>query len=92
MRTIVMLTFLLIAGTCHASDPLESLNTFEDTLSAMALSLHAEANGPDESVADSSGTGSSAESLKGEPQGRELDSLSAEPIRTEILGRSVLKK
>lgn len=35
MRTIVMLLFLCFAGTCYGQDPLESLNTIEDTLSTM---------------------------------------------------------
>lgn len=39
MRAIVMLIFLLIAGNCWAEDPLETLNTVEDTLSTMERTL-----------------------------------------------------
>jgi hypothetical protein len=41
MRAIVML-FLLIAAPCFAEDPLESLNTVEDTLNTMKQSLSAQ--------------------------------------------------
>ena len=44
MRTIVMLTCLLIAGTCHAEDPLETLNTVEDTVSTMERTLQSHAD------------------------------------------------
>lgn len=43
MRTIVMLMFLSIAGTCFAEDPLETLNSIEDTLSTMEHALNAQA-------------------------------------------------
>lgn len=41
MRVLVLLVFLLWAGTCFAGDPLETLNTVEDTLSAMQQKLKA---------------------------------------------------
>ncbi|HBG05660.1 MAG: hypothetical protein A2075_22575 [Geobacteraceae bacterium GWC2_58_44] len=46
MRAIVMLIFLSIAGTCYAEDPLEMLNTVEDTLSTMERTLEAQAWDP----------------------------------------------
>lgn len=39
MRFFVMLLFLAIAVPCHAEDPLETLNTVEDTLSTMERTL-----------------------------------------------------
>lgn len=39
MRAIAMLLFLSMAGTCFAEDPLETLNTVEDTISAMSQTL-----------------------------------------------------
>ena len=39
MRTIVVLIFMSIAGPCFAEDPLETLNTVEDTLSTMQQTL-----------------------------------------------------
>jgi hypothetical protein len=41
MRAIVMLMILFVAGTCYAEDPLETLNTVEDTLSTMQHTLKA---------------------------------------------------
>lgn len=39
MSVLVMLIFIAIAVPCHAEDPLESLNTVEDTLSTMQRTL-----------------------------------------------------
>lgn len=39
MRAIVMLVLLFVAGTCYAEDPLETLNTVEDTLTTMEHTL-----------------------------------------------------
>jgi hypothetical protein len=41
MRAIVMLVLLFVAGTCYAEDPLETLNTVEDTLTTMEHTLKA---------------------------------------------------
>jgi hypothetical protein len=40
MRTILMLILLFVAGTCFAEDPLETLNSVEDTLSTMEHTLN----------------------------------------------------
>uniref|UniRef100_C6E349 SH3 domain-containing protein n=1 Tax=Geobacter sp. (strain M21) TaxID=443144 RepID=C6E349_GEOSM len=39
MRVLVMFLFIAITVPCHAEDPLESLNTVEDTLSTMQRAL-----------------------------------------------------
>ena len=39
MRVLVMLLFIAIAVPCRAEDPLESLNTIEETLSTMERTL-----------------------------------------------------
>lgn len=39
MRLLLVLLFLSIAGTSFAEDPLESLNTVEDTVSTMQHTL-----------------------------------------------------
>lgn len=39
MRAFAMFLFLAIAVPCHAEDPLETLNTIEDTLSTMEQTL-----------------------------------------------------
>jgi len=39
MRAIAMFLFLVIAVPCHAEDPLETLNTIEDTLNTMEQTL-----------------------------------------------------
>lgn len=39
MRAIAMFLFLAIAVPCHAEDPLETLNTIEDTLNTMERAL-----------------------------------------------------
>ena len=39
MRAFVMFLFLAIAVPCHAEDPLETLNTIEDTLNSMEQAL-----------------------------------------------------
>lgn len=43
MRAIVMLMVLSIAVPCYADDPLETLNTVDDTLRIMERSLEAQA-------------------------------------------------
>jgi hypothetical protein len=43
MRAIVMLVLLFVAGTCYAEDPLETLNTVEETLTTMEHTLKARA-------------------------------------------------
>lgn len=43
MRAIALLLFLSVAATCYAEDPLESLNTVEDTLTTMEQTLKARA-------------------------------------------------
>jgi hypothetical protein len=52
MRTISMLTLLLIAVPCFADDPLETLNTVEDTLSTMTQVLKTQAAEEAQSRAD----------------------------------------
>ena len=41
MRIAVMLMFLFTAATCYADDPLETLNTVQDTVSTMEQALKA---------------------------------------------------
>jgi len=54
MRAIAMLLFLLLAGTCYADEPLETLNTVEDTLTTMEKTLDAQAwDDGDDGVASS---------------------------------------
>lgn len=55
MRVIVLLVSILFAGTCFAEDPLETLNTVEDTLSAMQQKLNAQATDLNDSRAASDG-------------------------------------
>ena len=43
MRLIAMLIFLSFAATCYADDPLESLNSVDDTLYVMEQTLDAQA-------------------------------------------------
>lgn len=47
MRAIVLLTLILFAGICHAEDPLESLNSIQDTVAAMEQTLDAQAWDPE---------------------------------------------
>jgi hypothetical protein len=39
MRVILVVLLVLISGTCFADDPLETLNTVEDTVTAMQRAL-----------------------------------------------------
>ena len=43
-----MMVFMLIAGPCFAEEPLETLNTVEDTVISMEVALHAHAAEQDE--------------------------------------------
>jgi hypothetical protein len=43
MRVTLVLLLLFVSGTCFADDPLESLNTVEDTVSTMQSTLKAKA-------------------------------------------------
>ena len=82
MRTVVMLICLLVAGTCHAEDPLETLNTVEDTLSTMERTLH---NLADRRVEEGAGTGSvlAGQSARQEElTDQELYFVSDEPLET----------
>lgn len=78
MRTILMLIFILFAGPCHAEDPLETLNTIEDTLSTMAHTLNAQAAHQGESAEERELAGSGGE--RGELAGREIYFVSNEPL------------
>ena len=78
MRTILILIFILIAGPCHAEDPLETLNTVEDTLSTMAHTLNAQAAQQGESAEERELAGSGGE--RGELTGREIYFVSNEPL------------
>ena len=47
MRAIVLLMLILVAGNCYAEDPLESLNSIQDTVAAMEQTLDAQAWDPE---------------------------------------------
>lgn len=76
MRAIVMLMVLSIAVTCYAEDPLESLNSVEDTLRAMEKSLESQAwNGDDATNAESSSLRKELEPLTDESSGADRPAL-----------------
>lgn len=78
MRAVVMLMFLSVAVPCYAEDPLEGLNTIEETLTLMEKSLEAQAwDGGDGEVASGPRGGDAA--AAGTPLQQELDSGSEEP-------------
>ena len=78
MRAVVMLMFLSVAVPCYAEDPLEGLNTIEETLTLMEKSLEAQAwDGGDGAVA--SGTTGDDAAAAGVPLQREPDSGSEGP-------------
>ena len=79
MRNVMMLLFLLIAGTCFAEDPLETLNTVEDTLSTMEQSRNARAAELGDSSAARSRPGVDAVRA-GIDYGEELYFVSDEPL------------
>lgn len=76
MRTIVMLMFLFIAGPCNAEDPLETLNTVEDTLTTMERNLRNKAVEQGARKAYSNSTSARLRELPG----KELYFASDEPL------------
>ena len=76
MRAIVMLMLLAIAVPCYAEDPLESLNSVEDTLRAMEMSLESQAwNGDDATNAESNSLRKELEPLTDESPGADRPAL-----------------
>jgi len=76
MRAIVMLMVLAIAVTCYAEDPLESLNSVEDTLRAMEKSLESQAwNGDDATSAESGSLRKELDPLTDESPGADHPAL-----------------
>jgi len=66
MRAIAMFLFLSISAPCYAEDPLETLNTVEDTLSIMELTLKVRAESESNRVFARAGDASEALPLHGE--------------------------
>src|SRR6185369_13426541 len=76
-RVAFMLFLLLVAGPCYAEDPLETLNTVEDTLSTMERTLQAQQFPGAEKGAGREGSASVGQ---GEEHGKELYFVSEEPL------------
>ena len=78
MRAIVLLIILSFAGTSFAKDPLESLNSVEDTLKTMERTLEVQAwHDGDETIA---GKGAGAGALMEGDDEREPYFVSEEPL------------
>ena len=66
MRAIVMLLFVSLAPPCYAEDPLETLNTIEDTLRTMERTLKTRAESNSSRIFAEAGAPNEGISLHGE--------------------------
>ena len=88
MRTVLILILLSMAGSCFAGDPLETLNTVEDTLKTMkrTVKVLTASRGGSNGAGNTAGVGDAGEDVASERKpGGEVGRVKARPSSEESI-------